>query len=79
MKTFYKQAELLTFSFSKISEKLMNKKFQVTTVNKEFIGTVTNIIPSQPDNLPFSITFELEDNKKITITIPNIEVMGALD
>lgn len=79
MKTFYKQAELLTFSFSKMAEKLMNKKFKVTTVNKEFIATVTNIIPSHPDNLPFSITFEMEDNKKITITLPNIEVMDALD
>jgi len=79
MKTFYKKAELLTFSFSKMAEKLMNKKFHVTTVNKEFIAIVTNIIPSQPDNLPFSITFELEDIKKITITLPNIEIMDTLD
>jgi len=79
MKTFYNKAELLSFSFSKMAEKLMKRKFQVTTANKEFIATVTNIIPSQPDNLPFSITFELEANRTITITVPNIEVMDALD
>lgn len=79
METFYTKDQLLNFKKDDFQKKVLGKRFTFFTQTKSFIGTPTNVLAAQPDNLFDEIEFLTEEGGNETLLIPDIKRLTLIE
>jgi hypothetical protein len=79
MNNFYTEIDLVGFKMEDFKSKVIGKQFICELTDKTFNCLVKNIIPAQPDNLPFSIVVRTESGQSEEIPILAIKRLTKIE
>ena len=78
MSKFYPRIQLSIFKMEDYKREIFGKSFICELKDKTFECIVKNIIPSQPDNLPYSIEIKIVGGQNEEIPILSIEKLTLI-